>query len=200
MTRRGFPVRSLEQRLESVVHERRRSKVLEAPLVALRQGVMLHYDDSSRDEWALEWFNDPRCKNGYTWVVLDDGRVVQLANPTKRTPHAGSCRTPNANSAFYGIAATTNGVVPATPAQVEAIVGLCAAIGLPRIVGHDEEAIWTPADTRRAGMNDERGRLLWGKGGRKVDPTGVRRDGVPIIDVDEVRRRVAALIAELAAA
>ncbi len=200
MTRRGFRVRSLDQRLEAVVHERRRSQVLEAPLVALRQGVMLHYDDSSRDEWALEWFNDPRCKNGYTWVVLDDGRVVQLADHTKRTPHAGSCRTANANSAFYGIAATTNGVVPATPAQVEAIVGLCAAIGLPRIVGHDEEAIWAPVDTRRAGMADDRGRLLWGKGGRKVDPTGLRKDGVPIIDAAQVRRRVAAALAARVAA
>ena len=55
------------------------------------------------------------------------------------------------------------------------------------IVGHDAEAIWSPANTRR--------RELWGRGGRKVDPTGVRKDGVPIIDVAEVRRRVQALLA-----
>ena len=32
---------------------------------------MLHYDDSSRDDRAVEWFDDPRCTNGHTWLVLD---------------------------------------------------------------------------------------------------------------------------------
>jgi N-acetyl-anhydromuramyl-L-alanine amidase AmpD len=168
--------------LENVVHERRHSKVLEAPLVAPRKGVMLHYDDSSRDEWALEWFRDPRCKHGYTWLVLDNGRVVELADPMKRTPHAGACRTPNANSVFYGIAAATNGQTLATPEQVESIVNLCVALGLPEIVGHDEEAIWTPTNTK----NEK----LWGRGGRKVDPTGTRADGVPILDVKAIRLKV----------
>ncbi len=171
-------------KLENVVHERRHSKVLESPLAVPRRGVMLHYDDSSRDDWAVEWFFDKRCKNGYTWLVLDDGRVIELADPTKRTPHAGACRTPNANSAFYGIAAATNGLVPATAAQLDSIVALCAALQLPTIVGHDSEAIWAPANTRRA--------ELWGRGGRKVDPTGVREDGVPIIDIGVIRARVAA--------
>jgi N-acetyl-anhydromuramyl-L-alanine amidase AmpD len=180
--------------LENVVHERRHSKVLESPLVVPRRGVMLHYDDSSRDEWAVEWFADPRCRNGYTWLVLDDGRVVELADPTKRTPHAGACRTPNANSVFYGIAAATNGLVPATPAQVESIVRLCAVLvptlGLrplalgPAVTGHDQEAIWSASNTQDA--------RLWGRGGRKVDPTGVRKDGNPIIDVSAVRAQVAA--------
>ncbi len=175
---------ALLEKLENVVHERRHSRVLESPLVVPRRGVMLHYDDSSRDDWAVEWFFDKRCKNGYTWLVLDSGRVVELADPMKRTPHAGACRTPNANSAFYGIAAATNGHTPATPAQVAAIVALCVALQLPAIVGHDEQAIWTPANTRRT--------ELWGRSGRKVDPTGVRRDGVPIIDVSVIRAHVAA--------
>jgi hypothetical protein len=34
--------------------------------------------------------------------VLDDGRVVELADPAFRTPHAGPCLTPSANSAYYG--------------------------------------------------------------------------------------------------
>lgn len=179
--------------LENVVHERRHSKVLESPLVVPRRGVMLHYDDSSRDDWAVEWFFDKRCKNGYTWLVLDDGRVVELADPMKRTPHAGACRTPNANSVFYGIAAATNGLVPATVAQIESIVALCVAMSawsvwsVANIVGHDAQAIWTPANTRDSGR--------WGRGGRKVDPTGVRKDRVPIIDVAEVRRRVQTLLA-----
>jgi N-acetyl-anhydromuramyl-L-alanine amidase AmpD len=173
--------------LENVVHERRHSRVLEAPLVVPRRGVMLHYDDSTRDDWAVDWYFDKRCRNGYTWLVLDDGWVMELADPMKRTPHAGACRTPNANSAFYGIAAATNGLVPATPAQIESIVRLCAALALPSIVGHDAEAIWAPSNT-----SFER---RWGKGGRKVDPTGVRKDGVPIIDVADVRRRVQTLLA-----
>jgi hypothetical protein len=129
-----------------------------------------------------------------------------------RTPHAGACRVANANSVYYGIAAATNGVVPATPAQLDAIVRLCAALAqahawrieanaaasaaASRIVGHDAMAIWTPAATRAAGMSDERGRALWGQGGRKVDPTGVRKDGVPIIDLTLIRRRVAGMAAQ----
>src|SRR5205814_10464176 len=107
--------------LSGVVVERRHSKVLESPLACPRSGLMLHYDDSSRDDWALEWFEDPRCTNGYTWLVLDDGTVVELADPAMRTPHAGPCLTKNANSHFYGIAAATNGRVLATAAQLESI-------------------------------------------------------------------------------
>ena len=70
---------------------------------------MLHYDDSSDDESSLAWFRDPRCSNGYTWLVLDDGRVIELADPAYRTPHAGPCLMPRANSVYYGIAAATNG-------------------------------------------------------------------------------------------
>jgi len=140
---------------------------------------MLHYDDSSRDDWAVEWFHDPRCTNGYTWLVLDDGRVVELADPAMRTPHAGPCRTPRANSAYYGVAAATNGLVPATERQLVSLARICAAVirhhgwvidrdQAPtldqRIVGHDAEALWTSAYTSR--------RELWGTLGRKVDPTG----------------------------
>ena len=153
---------------------------------------MLHYDDSSRDDWAVAWFDDPRCTNGYTWLVLDDGKIVELADPGMRTPHAGACRTPWANSFYYGVAAATNGTVPATPAQLASIVTICLCVFLhhrwanesarERIVGHDVEAVWTSADTAR--------RELWGKTGRKVDPTGLRADHVPVIDVADVRRRV----------
>jgi hypothetical protein len=43
-------------------------------------------------------------------------------------------------------------------------------------------------------MSDEAGRTLWGKTGRKVDPTGVRKDARPIIDVNQVRAAVAAAL------
>ena len=186
------------------VSERRHSRVLQSPLAAPRAGVMLHYDDSTRDDWAVAWFDDPRCTNGYTWLVLDDGLVVELADPALRTPHAGPCLEPNANSRFYGVSAATDGLVQATPAQVEAIVATCAALFRfhawtldsldSRLVGHDAQAVWTPSYTRAAGLSDETGRARWGRLGRKVDPTGVRKDARPIIDVNEVRAAVAAAL------
>lgn len=182
------------------VDRRVHSHVLQEPLAAPRGGVMLHYDDSSDDEASLAWFRDPRCRNGYSWLVLDDGRVIELADPAFRTPHAGPCLTPNANSVFYGIAAATNGIVPATRAQVDTIVHVCAALFRyhrwpandvsARIVGHDAQAIWTPEQTRLAGIPGARARLLWGKVGRKTDPAGRRSDGRKILDVDEVRAGV----------
>ena len=188
------------------VTERRHSHVLTAPLSAPRRGIMLHYDDSARDDWALAWFSDPRCTNGYTWLALDDGRLIELADPALRTPHAGSCAVPRANSAFYGIAAATNGQVLATPAQVTAIVAACVGVFRhhgwraeevhDRIVGHDALAIWTAAYTRAVGIPDARGRLMWGRLGRKVDPTGQRRDGKKILDVDAVRDAVHELLLE----
>jgi N-acetyl-anhydromuramyl-L-alanine amidase AmpD len=176
------------------VSERRHSRVLQQPLAAPRSGVMIHYDDSSRDDWAVAWFSDPRCTNGYTWLVLDDGRVIELADPALRTPHAGPCLKPNANSVHYGIAAATNGTTLATAAQLKAIVDCAAALFAfhhwpadsvnDRIVGHDAQAIWTAAYTKNP--------ALWGKLGRKVDPTGTRADRVAIIDVNAVRQAVAA--------
>ena len=187
-----------------VVDERRHSHVLQSPLLAKRTGVMLHYDDSARDDSALEWFSDPRCTNGYTWLVLRDGSTVELADPMKRTPHAGPCLTPRANSAFYGVCAATNGVVLATTDQLDAIVRTCVALfryhwwapidAWSRIRGHDAEAIWTPATTRAAGMSDAKASALWNKLGRKVDPTGRRKDHKPIINVDDIRQRVANML------
>jgi hypothetical protein len=180
------------------------SRVLQFPLAARRRGIMIHYDDSSRDDWALEWFHDPRCKNGYTWLALDDGGLVELADPALRTPHAGPCLVPRANSVFYGISAATNGLVPATPAQFDTIVRTCVALFhyhgwsalqvADRIVGHDAQAVWTPEYTRAAGIPESRARLLWGTLGRKVDPTGVRPDHRKIIDVSALQTKVALLL------
>jgi N-acetyl-anhydromuramyl-L-alanine amidase AmpD len=176
------------------VSERWHVPRLEHPLAAPRYGVMLHYDDSARDDWAVQWFSSPNCTYGYTWLVLDDGRVIELADPGFRTLHAGPCLRPNANSVHYGIAVATNGTTLATPAQVQSIVDCTAALFAfhhwsadsvtDRIVGHDAQAIWTAAYTKNP--------ALWGKLGRKVDPTGTRADRVPIIDIDAVRRAVAA--------
>jgi hypothetical protein len=78
---------------------------------------------------------------------------------------------------------------------MDAIVGICTAVlrhhqwvgssvadVRTRVLGHDEQAIWTPAYTPT--------RSRWGKLGRKVDPTGTRADGRKVIDVDAVARRV----------
>ena len=179
------------------VSERRHSRVLQQPLAAARGGVMIHYDDSTRDDWAVAWFSDPRCTNGYTWLVLDDGRVMELADPGMRTPHAGPCLRPNANSCHYGIAAATDGKTRVTQAQFSALADCVSAVFAfhhwsgdqvtERIVGHDAQAIWTSAYTAN--------RALWGTLGRKVDPTGTRADGVPIIDITQLRRDVARRLA-----
>jgi N-acetyl-anhydromuramyl-L-alanine amidase AmpD len=181
------------------VDERRHSRIIQRPLAVPRSGIMLHYDDSLRDEWAIEWFFDPQCRNGYTWLVLDDGRVIELADPGMRTPHAGPCLTRNANSVYYGIAAATNGQVLATEAQLSSIAALGAEIvrhhgwafesdadRAARVVGHDAQAVWTAAYTTR--------RELWGRTGRKVDPTGRRADRRAIIPVEEVRSRIASIL------
>ena len=118
--------------------------------------------------------------------MLDDGRVVELADPSLRTPHAGPCRTANPNSAYYGIAAATNGLVPATEAQLTAIATLSAA--LMRSHGW-HQAIWTPQYTGR--------RALWGQLGRKVDPRGQRPDGRAIIDLADMRSRIQHQLTEL---
>ena len=131
--------------------------------------------------------------------MLEDGRVIELADSALRTPHAGSCRTPRANAMFYGIAAATNGLVPATNAQRRSIAALGAAVirhhqwVIPssadlttRGVGHDEQAIWTAASTPQ--------RALWGSLGRKVVPTGRRADGRAIISVADMRDRMFSLL------
>lgn len=46
------------------------------------------------------------------------------------------------------------------------------------------------APRQPAGMPDARGAALWGELGRKVDPTGVRRDGTPILAVETVRNLI----------
>jgi hypothetical protein len=83
-----------------------------------------------------------------------------------------------------------------TAAQLAAITAICVAVmkhyhcfgdGLNdaldhRLVGHDEQAIWTSAYTPD--------RALWGRLGRKVDPRGQRRDGKPILDLAALRARV----------
>lgn len=165
--------------------------------IGARSGVMIHFDDSSSDASAEEWFRDPRCHVSYNRLVLDTGDVVQITPTMEHAAwHAGHCLTPNANRAFYGIAAATDERTPVTPAQLEAIAHDTAALFLlnrwpaadvtRRIRGHDEEAIYTKAEfpTKPA---------LWGKLGRKIDPTGLHPDR-PILSLLQLRHRVLELL------
>lgn len=149
-----------------------------------RLGVMLHYDDSKNDRGSVAWFGDPRCKVSYHWLVLDDGSYVGIAPLTARAWHAGVCRPSeprlqygDANSAFVGIAAATDGNQEVTALQLLTIAVLTREVfayegwslqDLWRIVGHDTEA--------------------WPRG-RKMDPTGPQARNA-ILSVTNVRQLV----------
>ncbi len=162
-----------------------------------RIGVLLHFDDSSNDKWAVAWFRDPACKVSYNRLYLDSGDVVSICPMSRKAWHAGVCRQKDANSAFYGLSAATNAQTPVTQKQFESICydtaslfryhGWTASEVETRIVGHDAQAIYGPANTKR--------RELWGKGGRKIDPTGYD-PARPILSVPKVRTIVALLLSE----
>jgi N-acetylmuramoyl-L-alanine amidase len=144
---------------------------------------MLHYDASMSDAGAVAWLTkDPRCKVSYNWLVLDDGRIVEVAPMGKRAWHAGVCRSSDpkrlpytdANSAFFGIAIAATDGQRATPAQVTTVAQIVqdcfASQGWTlsetwRIVGHSSEA--------------------WPRG-RKHDPEGSDPDN-PVLSVQAVR-------------
>jgi N-acetyl-anhydromuramyl-L-alanine amidase AmpD len=163
-----------------------------ASLVARRAGIMVHFDDSSEDGWAVKWFEDPACKVSYNRLYLDNGDVASIADDDRRAYHAGDCLTPLANSVFYGLSAATNTKVPVTKAQLNSIVEECCRIFRfekwpassieKRIVGHDGQAIFTKRNTKNS--------KLWGKLGRKIDPTGLHPEK-PILSVSGVRIAVA---------
>lgn len=146
---------------------------------------MPHFDDSSNDRSAVEWFTDPRCNVSYNRLYLDNGDVVQITPTMEHAAwHAGVCRTKNANRAYYGLAAATDTKTAVTPAQFEAMAHDCAALFQlnhwpaadvdRRIIGHEDEAL---------------------PKGRKIDPTGLHADR-PILSTVALRRRVKELLAQ----
>jgi len=152
-----------------------------------RYGVMLHFDDSSQDEWAVKWFKDPACHVSYNRLYLDNGDVVQITPTMEHVAwHAGQCTLRFPNTQFYGLAAATNTKVPVTEKQLASIVQDCAALFEingwraatvdERIIGHEDVACFAN-----------------GKLGRKIDPTGLHRN-TPILSTADVRRRVKALL------
>lgn len=157
-----------------------------------RQGISLHYDASASDAGAVEWLTeDERCHVSYTKLILDDGKVVEIAPENARQWSEGVCRPSSskftykdANSAFYGIAiAATNGD-KIKPAQFESLVVECVALfkkhgwgkhEVWRITSHEKEA--------------------WPRK-RKVDIAGtpfinqVRNTNYPVCDLLKVRASV----------
>lgn len=159
-----------------------------APSIAIaRRGVMLHFDDSSNDRSAVEWFTDPTCNVSYNRLYLDNGDPVQITPTMDHAAwHAGVCLTRNANHVFYGLSVATNTRTPATAAQLEAIAHDCAALfQLHR---------WAAADveTRIRGHEDE-ACFANRKLGRKIDPTGLHA-AQPILSKAAVRQRVRELL------
>ncbi len=130
-----------------------------------RQGVMLHYDDSSCDAGGVAWLtHDPACKVSYNDLILDDGTEVSIAPRTARAWHAGVCDPSDdqddyddANSAFYGVAVAAKAGDTIAPVQHEAVVQYCVR----RFREHD----WAASETWRITSHD---REAWPRG-RKVD-------------------------------
>lgn len=157
------------------------------PSKTKRQGIMLHFDDSSEDKWAVAWFRDPACKVSYNRLYLDNGDVVEITPTIEHVAwHAGVCTVKLANTKYYGLAAATNTKVKVTQKQFDSIVNDCAALfqinGWPksdvdkRIVGHEDLACFAN-----------------GKLGRKIDPTGYHKDA-PILSTVAVREAVKRLL------
>lgn len=158
------------------------------PLREHRIGCMLHYDASASDAGAVTWLTkDPRCKVSYNWLVLDDGKLVEVAPADARAWHAGICKPSgsplayqDANSAFYGIAIAATSGETATEAQETTVTRLVRSLFRKhtwdlaadqwRLVGHDAEA--------------------WPRG-RKIDPTGPDPKH-PVLSVARIRAWVAA--------
>jgi N-acetylmuramoyl-L-alanine amidase len=142
---------------------------------------MLHFDDSSNDASAWQWFLSKKCKVSYNYLILDNGDIVQVIPIGKRAWHAGRCRPSgrsvnykDANSAFYGVAIATNNDHPATEAQKKSIIELCRFL----YSKHN----WRMAETHRITGHDWE---AWERG-RKIDPTGTNKDK-PVLLVTEVR-------------
>jgi N-acetyl-anhydromuramyl-L-alanine amidase AmpD len=141
-----------------------------------RIGVMLHYDGSASDPGAVYWLTkDPACKVSYNTLVLDDGKVVQVAPDDKRAWHAGVCRPSDprmayrdANSAFYGIsiAAKPGDAVPLTQ------WGTLLRLVVERFQKHG----WPLTDTWRLTSHHLE---AW--------PRGRKSDIQTLVDIEEIR-------------
>jgi hypothetical protein len=189
------------------------------PRVALgrRRGVMIHFDDSSSDKGALAWFRDPDFKLSYNRAYRDDGTRIRITPSIHDTAwHAGVClveaglpvgtvgngfRYGGANTGYFGLAITAGAHEHITLEQLDALTTDIAIIFRAagwspddvddRIVGHDSRAIFNPRDNPKEPS-------LWGKLGRKIDPTGFNAND-PVIDMGQLREGVRTYLYDLTA-
>lgn len=168
-----------------------------SPLKIPRFGVGIHFDDSSSDASGEAWFLSKLCHVSYNRLYLDNGDIVSIADDDRAAWHFGICLPPNNfNHTLYGLAAATNASTRATQKQFARMCEDVARIfrfhGWPlaqipeRIIGHDEKAIFNKKD------NPTRPEL-WGKLGRRIDPTGHNHLD-PIINVERMQVIVALLL------
>lgn len=151
-------------------------------LRGIPQGIMLHYDASASDRGAVAWLeDDARAEVSYHYLVLDDGRVLQIAPPGSRAWHAGVCRPSrreftysDGNTAFVGVAIAAKPGDVVTPAQLTSVALVCQYV----FWLHG----WNPADewriTGHAAEASPRG--------RKVDPEGPPELARPVMTVAQV--------------
>jgi hypothetical protein len=174
-----------------------------------RRGVMVHFDDSSSDRGALSWFRDPEFRLSYNRAYRDDGTRIRITPSVHHAAyHAGVClpedgiptqelggttfRYGGANTGYFGLAITAAANEHITLEQLDALTTDIAIIFRAagwspddvddRIVGHDSRAIFNPRDNPKEPQ-------LWGKLGRKIDPTGFNVSD-PVIDMGQLREGV----------
>lgn len=181
------------------------------PIVPLarRIGVMTHFDDSSSDKGALAWFRDPDFRLSYNRAYRDDGTRIRITPSIHDAAyHAGVClQEPGlsantlggtnfvyggANAGYFGLAITAAAKDHVTLEQLDALATDIAIIFRAagwavesvdeRIVGHDSRAIFNPRDNPKEPH-------LWGKLGRKIDPTGFNAND-PVLDLEQLREGV----------
>ncbi len=130
---------------ESPNHGERRGGRLDA--------VILHYTGMASAEAALQRLCDAASQVSAHYVILEDGRIVQLVPESRRAWHAGQsywAGERDMNSASIGIEIVNlgheAGAPPFPPAQIEAVIALCKDIAARhqilahRILGHSDVA------------------------------------------------------------
>lgn len=175
-----------------------------------RVGIMGHFDGSRTDQGAQSWFDSPEFLLSYNRAYTDAGRRIRLTPAIEyKAMHAGKCRSDsrvhdNANTAFYGLCVTAGDGQVATVQQFTSFAVDAAVIarfhqlrGDPGweienirywLTGHEDWAIHSPASTKN--------QALWGKLGRKHDPTGDNpsKGLPPVLDKVAMRQTVAAYL------
>ncbi len=121
--------------------------------------VILHYTGMTSGEAALQRLCDPASQVSSHYVIMEDGRVIQLVPEARRAWHAGQsvwAGERDMNSASIGIEIANpghDGGAPAFPQpQIEAVIKLCKDIAarhhIPaaRILAHSDVAPDRKAD------------------------------------------------------